>query len=105
MAYYEGTVVLRHCTLYMDGSRASTPVHKIFNLELQRDILYGRHAEDRVRIPLSQRDVEDVLVALVACNEQWPISTTGWNKLVMNDAVDASPCSVSFVSFVFLFFP
>jgi len=48
MAYYEGTVVLRHCTLYMDG-RASTPVHKIFSLELQRDILYGRRAEDRVR--------------------------------------------------------
>lgn len=40
-------------------------------------------------IPLSQRDVEDILVALEARNEQWPISTTGWNKLVMNDVVDA----------------
>lgn len=49
MAYYEGTVVLHHCTLYMDESRASTPVHKIFTLELQTDILYGRrHTEDRV---------------------------------------------------------
>ena len=64
-----------------------------------------KHRPLKREIPLSQRDVEDVLVALVACNEQWPISTTGWNKLVMNDAVDASPCSVSFVSFVFLFFP
>lgn len=41
-------------------------------------------------IPLSRRDVEDILVALEARNEQWPISTTGWNKLVMNDVVDAS---------------
>jgi len=59
-------------------------------------------------IPLSQCDVEDILVALEARNEQWSISTTGWNKLVMNDAVDASlrsPYSVFFVSFVFLFFP
>jgi len=37
-------------------------------------------------IPLSQCDVEDILVALEARNEQWSISTTGWNKLVMNDA-------------------
>lgn len=42
-------------------------------------------------IPHSQRDVEDILVALEARNEQWPISTTGWNKLVMNDHVDTMP--------------
>lgn len=57
-------------------------------------------------ISLSQRDVEDILVALEARNEQWPISTTGWNKLVMNDAVDAlrTPCSRRLLR-LFLFFP
>jgi len=34
-------------------SRVSTPVHKIFSLELQRDILYGkRHTEDCARVHL-----------------------------------------------------
>lgn len=46
-------------------------------------------------IPLSRRDVEDILVALEARNEQWSISTTGWNKLVMNDVVDASALPAS----------
>lgn len=33
MAYYEGTVALRHCTLYMDENRASTPAHIKFSTQ------------------------------------------------------------------------
>ena len=54
---------------------------------------------------LFQRDVENILVALEARNEQWPISTTGWNKLVMNDAVDASASPGFIFLSAFLFFP
>lgn len=32
--------MLRHCALYMDETRASTLVHKIFSLELQTDDIH-----------------------------------------------------------------
>jgi len=56
MAYYEGTVVLRHYILYMNESRASTLVYKIFSLELQTDVLNGRrHKERTVSVRASWR--------------------------------------------------
>ena len=59
-----------------------------------------KHRPLKRGIPLSQRDMKDILVVLVAYNEQWPISTTGWNKLVMNDAVDASALPAPSLSFL-----